>query len=57
MRPERIGIRTSASEVFDEQHSFLMLICVEECNGESDEPNIDHFPHHVLPPGGKILVI
>jgi hypothetical protein len=30
--PERIGIRTSSSEFFDEQHCFLVLICVEECN-------------------------
>jgi hypothetical protein len=28
-----IGIRTSGSEFFDEQHCFLVLICVEECDG------------------------
>jgi hypothetical protein len=35
-----------------------MLICIEECDGESDKPklpNIGNFPHHVLPPGAEYL--
>jgi hypothetical protein len=32
---ERINIRTSGAEFFDEQHCFLMLICIEEGNGLS----------------------
>jgi hypothetical protein len=30
---EGIGIRTSGSQLFDEQHCFLALICIEECDG------------------------
>jgi hypothetical protein len=28
--PEKIGIWTSGSQLFDEQHCFLVLICIEE---------------------------
>jgi hypothetical protein len=28
-----IGIWTNGSQLFDEQHFFLALICVEECDG------------------------
>jgi hypothetical protein len=31
--PEKISLWTSGGEFFDEQHCFLVLICVEECNG------------------------
>jgi hypothetical protein len=31
--PERIDIRTSGGEFFDEQHRFFVLICIEEGNG------------------------
>jgi hypothetical protein len=30
--PAKISIWTSGSEFFDEQHCFLVLICVEECD-------------------------
>ena len=31
--PENVSIWTSGGEFFNEQHCFLVLICVEECNG------------------------
>jgi hypothetical protein len=31
--PENVSIGTSGGEFSDEQHCFLVLICVEECNG------------------------
>jgi hypothetical protein len=33
MTPERIDIRKSGGEFFDEQHCLLVLICIEEGNG------------------------
>jgi hypothetical protein len=33
MMREGIGIRASGSQLFDEQHCFLALICIEECGG------------------------
>jgi hypothetical protein len=31
--PENVSIWTHDGEFFDEQHCFLLLICVEECYG------------------------
>jgi hypothetical protein len=30
---ENVSIWTNGSELFDEQHCFLLLICIEECYG------------------------
>jgi hypothetical protein len=34
---EKISIWTSGSEFFDEQYCFLVLTCVEECDGLEGE--------------------
>jgi len=31
--PKKISLWTSGGEFFDEQHCFLVLICVEKCYG------------------------
>jgi hypothetical protein len=33
MASENINVQTSSSQLFDEYHCFIVLICVEECDG------------------------